>query len=111
MNKLKFSKYIITLFLLLALGCSTDKNNNDNSGTQEPEPALDVGTVETNGGSELCGGIAGLEADHQLLVFRCEFGAALAEIINSAVGQSLGGASRGASLARACSDNSTTSTA
>jgi len=61
MNKLKFSKYIITLFLLLALGCSTDKNNNDNSGTQEPEPALDVGTVETNRGSELCGGIAGLQ--------------------------------------------------
>jgi hypothetical protein len=60
-NKLKFTTYIIALIFLIALGCSSEKNENTNTGTQEPEPAQDVGTVETNDGPELCGGIQGLQ--------------------------------------------------
>ncbi len=61
MNKLKFLTYVLGLFLLTAASCSTQQSDNGNNQNQEPEPVEQVGTVETNTGPELCGGIAGLQ--------------------------------------------------
>ena len=61
MRKLKFSTYIVGLFLLLALGCSNEKREETVTQGQDFEPAQDIGTVETNEGPELCGGIEGLQ--------------------------------------------------
>jgi len=60
MNKLKFSIYIIALFFLTALGCSSDRGENGGSQTQEAQPVGQVETVETQDGPKLCGGIAGI---------------------------------------------------
>ncbi len=61
MNSLKISIFVAGLFLLTALGCSSQQSDNGNSQNQDPVPAEQVGTVETNGGPELCGGIQGLQ--------------------------------------------------
>ena len=60
MNLHKFS-FVFVFFLLLAFSCSSERAEEGVGHGQDYEAAEDVGTVETNVGPELCGGIAGLE--------------------------------------------------
>jgi len=61
MNIYKFSFYVFALFFLLSLSCSDDRSEGGVGHGEVVESAEDVGTVETNGGPELCGGIQGLQ--------------------------------------------------
>jgi len=61
MNYYKLSPYVMMLFLLLALSCSGEKSEEGVGHGEGLESAEDVGTVETNDGPELCGGIEGLQ--------------------------------------------------
>jgi hypothetical protein len=61
MNLYKLSSYILVVFLLLGLSCSGERNEEGVGHGESYESAEDVGTVETNSGPELCGGIEGLQ--------------------------------------------------
>ncbi len=61
MNNRNFS-YILVLFILLSLGCSSERAEEGVGHGEGFEPAEDAGTiVSTDDGVELCGGIAGLQ--------------------------------------------------
>ncbi len=52
---------IFVLIIFVALGCSETKNESGEGNQPSYESAQDTGVVETNEGSELCGGIQGLQ--------------------------------------------------
>ena len=61
MNRLKIPTYLLGTILLLAFACSGQRSEDVNPDVQDPEPNEQIGTVESNGGPELCGGIAGVQ--------------------------------------------------
>ena len=80
MNNYWVSSYVMVLFLLLALSCSGEKSEEGVGHGEGYESAQDAGTVETNDGPELCGGIEGLQCSEGQF---CDLAAAQCKVADS----------------------------
>lgn len=61
MKLFKFSSFVFIFLLLLSAGCSSERTEEGVGSGPSYESADDIGTVETNEGPEICGGIEGLQ--------------------------------------------------
>jgi len=61
MKSYKLVSCVVVFFLLLSLGCSGERSEEGVGHGEVVESAVDTGTVVSDNGAELCGGLQGLQ--------------------------------------------------